>query len=144
MQNVVPKVMVMPSDFPYSQIEALKSNIDRYMKDKKNGLAPAALNAEAIGGLGHEMPTIEEGGMRLETRDFEMLYFAPRAGDPDRFAISVWCKSYGQNCLRSYFADYDGSIHATGEPRQATADDPAPLRCENSYSECEDVIWDPI
>jgi len=107
-------------------------------------LAPVTLNADAIGGLGHEMPTVEDGGTRLETRDFEMLYFPPKASDPNRFAISVRCKSYGQNCLRSYFADYDGSLHATGEPRQATAHDPAPLRCENANSECEDIIWDPI
>ena len=47
--------------------------------------------------------------MRLETRDYETLYLPPKAGDPNRFAISVLCKSYGENCLRSYFADYDGS-----------------------------------
>jgi hypothetical protein len=144
MENVTPEVMVMEGDFAYSQIGALKRNIEQYMKDKTNGVAPATLQAESIGSLGHEMPTIEDGGTRLETRDFEMLYWPPKAGDPNRFAISVLCKSYGQNCLRSYFADYDGSLHATGEPRQATANDPAPLRCEKVSGECEDIIWDPI
>ena len=144
MENVTPKVMVQEGDFFYLQIDALKRNIEQYMKDKSNGLAPATLNAEAIGSLGHEMPTIEDGGTRLETRDFEMLYLPPKPGDPKRFAISVQCKSYAQICLRSYFADYDGSIHATAEPRQATADDPAVFRCEKFFGECEDVIWDPI
>jgi hypothetical protein len=145
MENVTPKVVVQQGDFFYSQIEALRRNIEQYMREKNNGVAPATLNAEAIGGLGHERPTIEDGGMRLETRDFETLYFPPKSGDPNRFAISVLCKSYGQNCLRSYFADYDGTIHATGEPRQATAEDPAFFRCERFFNgECPDIIWDPI
>jgi hypothetical protein len=141
MENVLPKIMVMTSDRTYSQIEALKNNIERYVIDKSNGVAPATLTAESIGGLGYEMPTIEDSGKRLETRNFEMLYFAPQAGDPGRFAVSSKCKSYGQNCVRSFFADFDGSIHATGEPRQATADDPPPIKCENGFSECEDVNW---
>jgi hypothetical protein len=145
MENVTPKVVVQQGDFFYSQIEALKRNIEQYIREKNNGVAPATLNAEAIGGLGHERPTIEDGGMRLETRDFETLYFPPKPGDPNRFAISVLCKSYGHNCLRSYFADYDGTIHATGEPRQATAEDPAFFRCERFFNgECPDIIWDPI
>jgi len=145
MENVTPKVTVEEGDFFYSQIEFLKRNIEKYMKDKTNGVAPATLNADAIGSLGHEMPTVEDGGMRLETRDFETLYLPPKAGNPGQFALSVLCKSYGQNCLRSYFADYDGSIHATGEPRQATAKDPAFSRCERFFGgECDDVIWDPI
>jgi|HubBroStandDraft_6_1064221.scaffolds.fasta_scaffold12168_2 hypothetical protein len=145
MENVTPKVVVQQGDFFYSQIEALKRNIEQYVREKNYGVAPATLNAEAIGGLGHERPTIEDGGMRLETRDFETLYFPPKSGDPNRFAISVLCKSYGQNCLRSYFADYDGTIHATGEPRQATAEDPAFFRCERFFNgECPDIIWDPI
>ena len=145
MENVTPKVTVQEGDFFYSQIEFLKRNIEKYMKDKTNGVAPPTLNADAIGSLGHEMPTIEDGGMRLETRDFEMLYLPPKPEDPHQFALSVQCKSYGQNCLRSYFADYDGSIHATGEPRQATAKDPAFSRCERFFDgECDDVIWDPI
>jgi hypothetical protein len=145
MENVTPKVVVQQGDFFYSQIEAMKRNIEQYMREKNNGAAPATLSAEAIGGLGHERPTIEDGGMRLETRDFETLYFPPKSGDPNRFALSVQCKSYGQNCLRSYFADYDGTIHATGEPRQATAEDPAFFRCERFFDgECPDIIWDPI
>ncbi|MGB6675780.1 MAG: hypothetical protein WBE44_03710 [Terriglobales bacterium] len=144
MEKVTPKVMVQQGDFFYSQIEALKRNIEQYMKEKNNRMAPATLNAEAIGGLGHERPTIEDGGMRLETRDFETLYLPPEAGNPGQFALSVQCKSYGQNCLRSYFADYDGSIHATGEPRQATSQDPTFFRCERFFGECPDIIWDPI
>jgi hypothetical protein len=145
MENVTPKVTVEEGDFFYSQIEALKRNIEQYMKDENNGIAPATLNADAIGGLGHERPTIEDGGMRLETRDFETLYLPPKPDDPHQFALSVQCKSYSHNCLRSYFADYDGSIHATGEPRQATAKDPAFSRCERFLGgECDDVIWDPI
>jgi hypothetical protein len=111
------------------------------MKDKNNGLAPSSLNAEIISSLGHDVPNIEDGGMRLEARDFEIRYFAPNAMDQNKFAISAQCKSYGQNCLRSYFLDREGIIHATGEPRQATAEDPISSRCELSFNECKDVTW---
>ena len=143
MENVTAKVMVMPSDLSNSQIDLLKYSLDRYIKDKGNGLAPTTLNAE-IAGAGYETPISEGGRTRLEARDYETLYWPPKAGDPSRFAISAQCKRYGEICLRSYFTDYDGSLHATGEPRPATADDPAPLRCERGASECEDIIWDPV
>jgi hypothetical protein len=143
MENVTAKVMVMPSDLSNSQMGFLKFNLDRYIKDKGNGLAPATLNPD-VGGAGYETPIIEDGRTRLEARDYETFYFPPRAGDPNRFALSAQCKRYGVICLRSYFVDYDGSFHATGEPRQATAADPAPPRCEKVSGECEDVIWDPI
>lgn len=144
MENVTAKVMVMPSDLSNSQIDSLMLNLDRYIKDKGNGLAPAAINAEIFASSAYETPIIERGRTRLESRDYEIVYFPPQAGDPSQFAISAQCKRYGEICLRSYFTDYDGSLHATGEPRQATADDPAPPRCERGGLECEDMIWDPI
>jgi hypothetical protein len=143
MENVTAKVMVMPSDFSNSEIDLLRLNLDRYIEDKGNGLAPATLKAD-FAGAGYEAPIIEDGRTRLEARDYETLYWPPKAGAPSRFAISAQCKRYGEICLRSYFADYDGSLHATGEPRPATADDPVPLRCEKGALECEDMIWDPI
>ena len=143
MENVTAKVMVMPSDLSNSQIDLLRLNLDRYIEDKGNGSAPATLDANFAGG-GYETPISEGGRTRLEARDYETIYWPPKAGDPSRFAISAQCKRYGEICLRSYFTDYDGSLHATGEPRQATAADPAPLRCENAISECQDMIWDPI
>ena len=144
MHDVTPKVMVMPSDLPNSQLDSLKLNLDFYMRDKSNGVAPASLSSAIFPSPAFEPPIVEEGRTRLESRDYEILYWPPKAGEPSRFAISARCKRYGEICLRSYLIDYDGSIHATGEPRQATAEDPAPLRCENANSECEDVIWDPV
>ncbi len=144
MENVTAKVMVMPSDLSNSQMNFLKFNLDRYIKEKTNGLPPATIHADIDGSAAYETPIVEDGRTRLEARDYETLYFPPRAGDPNRFALSAQCKRYGEICLRSYFVDYDGSLHATGEPRPATADDPPPLRCENASSECEDIIWDPI
>jgi hypothetical protein len=144
MENVTPKVMVMAGDLSNSQMGFLKFNLDRYIKEKTNGFPPATINADIDGSAAYEAPIMEDGRTRLEARDYETLYFAPTAGDPNRFALSALCKRYGQNCLRSYFVDYDGSFHATGEPRLATADDPAPLRCEKVATECEDIIWDPI
>jgi hypothetical protein len=142
-EDVVAKAMVRSKDLMYSQIDFLKRNIEHYIKDKNEGLAPTALNADAIGSLGHEMPSIEDDGMRLETRDYETRYFPPHTGNAKEFALSAQCKSYGSTCLRSYFADYDGSIHATSEPRQATTGDSLAVRCEFAFGECPDVDWFP-
>jgi len=144
MENVAAKVMVMPSDFSNSLIDSLMLNLDLYIKDKGNGLAPETINTEIFATPTYERPIIDKGRTRLESRDYEIVYFPPKAGDPGRFAISAQCKRYGEICLRSYFFDYDGSLHATGEPRQATAADPAPPRCEKGALECEDMIWDPV
>ncbi|MGC1438566.1 MAG: hypothetical protein WA847_21915, partial [Terriglobales bacterium] len=91
--------------------------------------------------FGFEVPTVEDNGMTLRTKNFVTRYFPPQAGDPKRFALSVQCQRYGQICLRSYFLDYDGVIHGTGEPRQATTDDPPALECERNDSPCKDVGW---
>ena len=125
-----------------SEIEELRSNIAYYMKQQGLAAAPLTLNAEAIGTTyGFQVPSIEDNGTRLEIKNYVFSYLAPRAGNPSRFALSMQCESYGQNCLRSYFLDYDGVVHATGEPRQATADDPPALECEESDSSCKDVVW---
>jgi hypothetical protein len=142
-EDVVAKAMVRSNDLKYSQIDVLRRNVEQYIKDKNEGLAPTALNAYSVGSLGHEVPSIEDDGMRLETRDYETRYFPPHSGNVKEFALSAQCKSYGSNCLRSYFADYDGSIHATSEPRQATAGDSLAVRCEFAFGECPDVDWFP-
>ena len=138
-----PKAVTVSSDLLYSQIKFLRTNVEQFIKYKNQGLAPAALNPDAIGSLGHEIPSIEDGGLRLETRDYETRYFPPPADDATKFALSAQCKSYGMNCLRSYFADYDGKIHGTSEPRQATANDPFIGPCENASGECADLDWFP-
>jgi hypothetical protein len=120
----------------------MKKNIDLYLKDHGLAAAPDTLNAEIVGAdFGFEIPTVEDNGMRLRTKNFMTRYFPPQAGDPNRFALSAQCQSYGQNCLRSYFLDYDGVVHSTGEPRQATADDPPALECEQNDQPCKDVGW---
>ena len=125
-----------------SQIDPLKKNIESYLKDHGLAAAPDALNAEIVGtDFGFEVPRVEANGMRLRTKNFVTGYFPPKAGDPNRFALSVQCQSYGQNCLRSYFLDYDGVVHGTGEPREATADDPPALECEQRDGPCKDVGW---
>ena len=125
-----------------SQIDRLKKNIDSYLKDHGLAAAPDALNAEIVGtDFGFEVPTVKDNGMSLKTQIFVTRYFPPKAGGPDRFALSAQCQRYGQVCLRSYFLDYDGVVHGTGEPRQATADDPPALECEQRDGPCEDVGW---
>jgi hypothetical protein len=125
-----------------AQIDPLKKNIESYLKDHGLAAAPDALNAEIVGtDFGFEIPTVEDNGMRLQTKVFVTRYFPPQAGDPNHFALSAQCQRYGQICLRSYFLDYDGVVHGTGEPRQATADDPPALECEQRDDPCKDVGW---
>jgi hypothetical protein len=140
MENARAEVMVMPSDRSNSQIDQLKLNIEKYANAKNAGIAPAKLDSDSMGSLGHENPTIEDGGIRLVTRDFETLYFAPTPAQ-NGLALSTQCKSYGQNCLRSFFLDSGGIVHGTGEPRQATADDPPSSLCELVSEKCSDVSW---
>lgn len=139
LEHVSRKIMAVASDREGSQMDALRSVIEDYMKEKTSGRAPAALNADVIGDFNREVSSISEDGLRLETRDFAFRYFPPQSDKPGRFAISAQCQSYGKNCLRSYFLDYAGLVHATGGPRAATADDPLSLNCENAHSECEEA-----
>jgi hypothetical protein len=69
-------------------------------------------------------------------------YFPPASESADSFAVSVACTSYGQECIRSYFLDYEGTVHATSEPRAATARDPILLPCE-TVQVCDDPVWTP-
>jgi len=71
---------------------------------------------------------------------FKIEYFPPSGTPADTFAVSVQCMSYGEDCLRSYFLDYDDSKHATAEPRAATAQDPVLLPCETEQG-CHDTVW---
>jgi hypothetical protein len=68
-------------------------------------------------------------------------YFPPTAEKPGEFAISSRCVGYGTDCIRSYYLDYYGDIHATGEPRDATSDDPDFADCELTPSSCGDPVW---
>jgi hypothetical protein len=125
-----------------SEIEELSGNIEHHMKERGMTAAPLTLNAEAIGTTyGFQVPNIKDNGTSLEIANYVFYYLAPKADNPSRFALSAQCRSYGQNCLRSYFLGYNGVLHATGEPRQATADDPPALECEESDSQCKGVVW---
>jgi hypothetical protein len=141
MENALPHVEVIPSELGYSQIEAFQSDIERYTKEKAGGRAPAMLTQEMFANANFGVPDVEEGGVKLRERNYEVEYAPAKKGDPSRFTLSVRCTSYGQQCLRSYFADFDGALHATGDPRNATKDDPAPPQCEEVMSECKDIVW---
>ncbi len=75
MENVTAKVMVMPSDLSNSQMDFLKFNLDRYIKEKAMDWPPATINADIDGSAAYETPIVEDGRTRLEARDYETLYF---------------------------------------------------------------------
>ena len=141
--NSVPKIIVIPSDRFYAQIDHVKSNIEVYIS--KNGLtaAPASLTEEMILPQG-QSPTLEDGGTRITTMWYDMRYLPAKTGDPKNFALSAQCKRYGQSCLRSFFMDYSGNVYGTGEPREATVKDPLSPKCEEVQTlECTDIFWMP-
>jgi hypothetical protein len=140
-ENVPPKIMATPGDGEYSQIDVLKGNIERYMKEKNGGVAPAVLTAEIIGAFPYETPAVDQSGTYMETKNFSYVYLAPKPGAPNQFGIIVQCRSYAENCLRSYFLDYDGVMHGTAEQRQPEREDPPALDCEIAPSECKGVRW---
>jgi len=140
-ENVPPKIMATPGDGESSQIDVLKGNIERYIKEKNGGVAPAVLTAEIIGAFPYETPAVDQSGAYMATRNFSYVYLAPKPGAPNQFGIIAQCQSYAENCLRSYFLDYDGVIHGTAEPRQPEREDPPALDCEIVPSECKDVRW---
>jgi len=76
---------------------------------------------------------------------YAINYSPPSASSSASFAVSVECLSYGNGCIRSYFLDYDGTIHATPEPRPATVQDPGLLPCEKAIGfngpVCRDPVW---
>jgi hypothetical protein len=140
-ENVLPKIMATPGGGGSSQIEVLKGNIERYMKEKNGGVAPAVLTAEIIGTFPYETPAVDQSGTYVETKSFSYVYLAPKPGAPNQFGIIAQCQSYAENCLRSYFLDYDGVMHGTAEPRQPEREDPTALDCEIVRSECKGVHW---
>ena len=130
------------SEMRQSEILQLQHNIQHYMEEKGLNDAPTSLNAEIVGNeYGSQIPSIDDGGITLQTAHYVFHYLAPQPGRPSQFALSAQCQSYGQDCLRSYFLDYGGVMHATGEPRAATAEDPPALACEGDDSECAGVEW---
>ena len=68
------------------------------------------------------------------------ISYSPASSGTPSFAISAQCITYGDGCIRSYFLDYDGTVHATSEPRAATAQDSALLACETTIP-CHDPVW---
>jgi|ERR1700688_2303359 len=71
---------------------------------------------------------------------YAIRYDPPTADLPGSYAVSAQCVTYGGACMRSYFLDYYDVIHATSEPRPATAQDPSLLPCELQLI-CHDPIW---
>ena len=134
-------VTVLSSDWTASNIDVLRERIEGTMKEKTGGAAPTQLDPDILGDFKHNTMSSDASGTTLEVTNFVIRYFAPKADAPNHFAISVQCQSYGDKCLRRYLLDYDGAIRATGDPREATSDDPPALQCEIVPSECKDVGW---
>lgn len=135
-----------------SEFRTIQGNIRGYMETHDPTNAPSSLEGVVNPQLIHrscnedeklgEDLTPTERAIRVSSEKFcfSISYFPPSTTASDTFAVAITCMSYGEGCLRSYFRDYDGSEHATSEPRAATAQDPGLLPCETSQV-CNDPVW---
>jgi hypothetical protein len=82
---------------------------------------------EGIGPPVHELLDAPEGTTRLRSYS-SVLEYAPQpataASTTPTYTLAVRRQHRDVHTKRSYFVDVDGGIHATGEPRDATANDP--------------------
>jgi len=139
--GVVPSINTM-SEISASRVLILKYALDDYMK--KNGAAPpATLSALVDRPMGIQRAEIADATATLLNENvYVVRYLPPSSAHPNMFAISAVCRKYGEGCIRSYFLDFDGTIHGTGEPRPATPADPPVTRCETYGSDCQrDTDW---
>ena len=118
---------IRSSDLRNSNLTSLANDIKEWMTRHGNLALPS-------------LAPLGDNGMRLPQRAYLITYHPPRSVWPGQFALSATCQAYGQQCIRSYFLDYDGTIHATAEPRRATANDPLALSCESTSDPCTDAI----
>lgn len=73
-------------------------------------------------------------------------YVARYVAGTNDFHIEVRCETYGPACMRAYFVEASGVVHATGEPRAARATDPLAERCEFTNVWCDakpESLWRP-
>jgi hypothetical protein len=127
---------------------SVRDDVKRYMDTHDPANAPSSLDVavdpQRLRSFCDEAGNPQDHVIGKGYLCFNIAYFPPTATPPATFAISLQCVSYGDGCLRSYFLDYDGTIHATFEPRAATNQDPGLLPCEASQSgtvPCNDPVW---
>ena len=131
-----PGAAVVDGDLVHSRIVDLSDVIQQAMKE---GTTPDEIKSDTLASLGLEQLQTGAGGRIFRSSAYELHYSGPDGTDMRGFAISARCQSYGEGCLRSYFLDYDGVLHGTGEPREATAKDPVVPECEYGRTECKDI-----
>jgi len=136
-EKPVPQFDQEPDDFVASNLFLLRLEIRTFLKKNGGGQPPSSLSQ-----LGQATPDVQitDPNSRREG-PYILKYFAPRANDPGRYAISADCQSYGDACIRSFFLDYGGEVHQTAEPRAATAQDPFLPECEKFAQTCRDLDW---
>jgi hypothetical protein len=127
---------VNPSDRWYSQIDQIKKQIDLYEQQHKT--APERLAKDMMGLVA---VFVADDGLRMEVTDYDDRYLGPERLGSSKFAITARCLAYGKRCVRSFYLDYDGNVHGTGEPRAATENDPVSAQCETGTTNCEDTDW---
>jgi hypothetical protein len=80
-------------------------------------------------------------GTKFQSGYFSLEYFPPVTGHPGEYSLTATCTYYGSGCLRSYLLDSSDNIHATGEPRPATANDPVVSWDCPTLAKCDGLVW---
>lgn len=134
--------------FPFAY--SVRDSIREYMRTHDPQRAPDSLSGvQEYQWSSHVCEDVDENEVDPQKRIikaaqgqvcYKVNYFPPVSEAADTFALSVTCTSYGQECIRSYYMDNDGILHATAQPRPATAEDPGLEPCERATA-CDDPIW---
>lgn len=137
-EHLEPLLTDQPDDLSTSRLLSLRASIRFSMKNKSLKQPPLSLSNLTLSVPAEELtknPDIFQEG------PYTVKYLGPSGDDADRFAISAVCQHYGDACIRSFLLAYDGEVHQTVEPREATAQDPLIPDCEKHFQGCRDVDW---
>jgi hypothetical protein len=129
------------TDFQWACVDHISRSTRNFMKKHDLVRAPDSIQ-EAL--ADDDSPNIcshaGETSKEEWTHTRYAIQYSPSSDVPSSFAISATCREYGSRCIRSYYQDFDGTIHGTPEPRPATAQDPPVSSCELD-SPCKDGVW---
>ena len=131
----------------YYALRMVRGAVENYMSAHDLANAPPSLDGVFdMAQLRRACEDDEKGAKEREIKTHAKgpcftVGYSPNPGTPaNTFSIAMTCVSYGTGCIRSYFLDFDGKVHATAEPRPATAEDPGLLPCE-TIQVCNDDVW---
>src|SRR5579864_1044136 len=132
-RGVVPRLMLQQSDLENSNIWSLRTDFNHYLQrfGTPSSFDEVVAKFPNLAGWSRAGAT----GQQIRQGPYVVNYTISQT-EPQQVEISAVCRSYGEQCIRSYLVDFDGRVHWTAQPRPATAAD-AVLSTTKIGSPCE-------